>query len=96
MQHPSHNPETTMTWQTTYPTLATAMAANFATLQTWADSLPAPQTDVERTVRRRLLARRNELAAIELRTKHPEIADKLNDLGDRLFKACGARPFERM
>lgn len=65
-----------MNWQTTYPALATVMEASFETLSTWADKLPPPQTDVERTVMRRLAARRTELLASELRRQAPDLADK--------------------
>jgi hypothetical protein len=85
-----------MTWQTTYPTVATVQAANFETIHTWLDNLPAPQTDVERTVHRRLIARHTELAAQQLRTHHPTIADAYNKLGDTLERIVGARPMPRM
>ena len=56
-------------WQTTYPSLATVSEASVETLTTWIESLPAPQTDVQRTVLRRLALRRQELMALELRAK---------------------------
>lgn len=73
-----------MEWQRTYPALATVMEASFETLCTWCDSLPAPQTDVERTVMRRLKARRDELMGQQVREQAPEIADKFNAIFDKL------------
>lgn len=85
-----------MTWQNTYPTLATAMAASFDTLMTWCENLPQPQTDVERTVMRRIIQRRDELAADELRANHPKIADTMNQLGDLLEKIGMPRTMRRI
>jgi len=85
-----------MNWQTTYPTLATVMEASFETLCTWAESLPVPTTDVERTVLRRLIARRHEMAAAQLREKAPHIADQLNDIIDRMERAGIKSPVRRM
>jgi hypothetical protein len=68
--------------------------ASFETLCTWAESLPAPQTDVERTVHRRLLARRDELGQVELRKVRPDLADKLEQLRadfDRIVMKAGRR-----
>jgi hypothetical protein len=84
-----------MNWQTTYPALATIMVANLDTLQTWAEKLPPPQTDVERTVHRRLIARRDELGRRLLREQNPDIADKLNSLADTVEKLTGSRAFPR-
>lgn len=84
-----------MNWQTTYPTVATVQAANFDTVCTWCEQLPKPQTDVERTVYRRLQARRTQLAAELLRRDHPTIADKMNDLQDMLQRVTGCRTFPK-
>ena len=73
-----------MDWTKTYPALATVMVASFETLCTWHDNLPAPQTDVERTVYRRLLARRDELLRQQVRERAPDIAAKFNDIIDKL------------
>lgn len=73
-----------MDWQRTYPPLATVMEASFETLCTWCEHLPAPETDVQRTVLRRLKARRDELMALQVREKAPHIADKFNDIIDRM------------
>lgn len=84
-----------MEWQRTYPALATVMQANVETLCTWCDNLPPPETDVQRTVMRRLKARRDELAATEVRNKHPEIADKFNQIAD-LMEKLGIKSPARM
>jgi hypothetical protein len=84
-----------MNWQTTYPTLAQVNEAAFQTLDTWAEKLPPPQTDVEKTVMRRLLATRDKLCAQETRKADPALADKLKDLGQRLGKMGIANPFEK-
>jgi Lar family restriction alleviation protein len=85
-----------MNWQTTYPTLATVMEAGFETVCTWCEKLPAPQTDVERTVMRRLHARRDVLAGEQLRAVRPDIADKLNELVDRLERLGVKSPVKRI
>jgi hypothetical protein len=71
-------------WQKTYPTVETVMLANFETVCTWCDELPPPQTDVERTVRRRLEAQRKALGALELRKQAPAVADRINELIDSM------------
>lgn len=80
-----------MDWTKTYPALATVMVASFETLCTWHDSLPAPQTDVERTVLRRLKARRDQLLGQQVRERAPDIAAKFNDIIDRMERA-GIKP----
>lgn len=62
-----------MTWQTEYPSVATVAIASFRTLATWDENLPAPQTDVEVTVRRRIKRRMAELAPAELRREDPAL-----------------------
>jgi len=85
-----------MDWTKTYPALATVMVASFETLCTWHDNLPAPQTDVERTVMRRLLARREELLRRQVRERAPDIAAKFNDIIDRMRRAGIKPPVPRM
>lgn len=85
-----------MEWQRTYPALATVMEASFETLCTWCDQLPAPQTDVERTILRRLKARRDELLGQQVRAKAPHIAEKFNDIVDRLERLGIKSPVRRM
>lgn len=80
----------TYSWQTTYPTLATIMEANFDTLATWVEKLPPASNDVERTVARRLRVRYQELGHQQLRAQAPEIADQLDQLHARL-RAAGIR-----
>lgn len=85
-----------MNWQETYPTLEAVMAASLQTLCTWCDRLPQPQTDVERTVLRRLNARKDELFRQQVREKAPDIADKFNDIIDRMERAGIRSPVQRM
>ena len=85
-----------MEWQKTYPALATVMAASFETLDTWRDNLPRPQTDIERTVLRRLNLRWEELGALKIREQAPHIADKMNDLAARMERLGMGRPFPKM
>lgn len=54
-----------MNQHTTYPDLATMMAADLRTLVIWRKNLSPPQTDVQRTVRRRLEKRWLELSPRE-------------------------------
>ena len=65
-----------MNWQTTYPTVGTVMEASFETLQTWDEHLPDPNTDVQRTVRSRIVRQMKVLAIAEMRKVNPEFADK--------------------
>lgn len=85
-----------MEWQKTYPSLATAMAASFETIGTWLDNLPKPQTDVERTVLKRLNARYEELGAVKVREQAPDIADKMNDLAEKMERLGINWPFPKM
>ena len=85
-----------MNWTKTYPSLAAVQEASFETLCTWCNNLPAPQTDVQRTVLRRLKARRDELMSKQVREKAPHIADKLNDIVDRLERLGIKSPVSRM
>ena len=80
----------TYSWQTTYPTLATIMEANFDTLAAWVEKLPAPCNDVQRTVARRLGMRYQELGHQQLRAQAPQIADQLEQLHEKLH-AMGIR-----
>lgn len=85
-----------MDWRRTYPTLATVMEASFETVCTWCDHLPPPQTDVERTIQRRLQARRHDLMAQVVRAKAPHIAEKFNDIIDRMERLGIKSPVRRM
>lgn len=85
-----------MTWQTEYPTLEMVNGAAFSTLQTWNSDLPPPQTDVERTIRRRIGKQLFERAAEEVREKAPDIADKWNDLMGKLERMAGVTDAPRM
>lgn len=85
-----------MNWKTTYPPLATAMEAGFDTLVAWCENLPAPQTDVERTVLRRIKVRRDELLSMQIRQKAPEIADRLNDIIDKMERMGIKSPMRKV
>lgn len=76
-----------MDWKTTYPTLETVMLARFETLQQWDQNLPAPQTDVEHTVRRRLRKQMETLAGQHVRHVDPALADKWNKVMDDVEKS---------
>jgi hypothetical protein len=73
-----------MDWQTTYPTVETVMIARFETLQQWDENLPAAQTDVEHTVRRRIKRQMQVTAGQQVRSSSPELADKWNKVMDDL------------
>lgn len=85
-----------MNWKQTYPTLEAVTLASFETLVSWSDNLPPPQTDVQRTVKRRLLARRDELLAQQVREHAPQVADRFNDIIDRLGRLGIKSPVGRM
>lgn len=76
-------------WMLTWPTCATVAESGLMTLDSWATHLPAPQTDVERAVLRRIVKRRAELAMAQLRQEAPEIAQKYGDLLETLRRVCG-------
>ena len=86
----------TLEWQRSYPTLETVMEAGLQTLCTWCDNLPPPQTDVQRTVLRRLKARQHELFSQALREEAPEIAQKFNALIDRMERLGIRSPVRRV
>lgn len=75
-----------MDWKKTYPTLETMMLASFETLCEWDTNLPPPQTDVERTLMRRLRVRQNELGMRKMKTEAPELHEKIEDIYARLDK----------
>jgi len=85
-----------MDWKNTYPTTADVALASLETLCAWSDNLPTPQTDVQRTVLRRLNARRDELIAKQVREKAPHIADKFNAIIDRLSSLGIKSPIGRL
>jgi hypothetical protein len=85
-----------MDWQTEYPTVAMVSGAAFNTLQSWDEKLPQAQTDVERAVRRRIKKALFERAGEEVRAKSPEIADKWNDIMERVERLTGVRAAPRM
>ena len=84
-----------MNWKRTYPSVATAQSASFETVCAWCNELPPPQTDVERTVMRRLQARREELGRQEVWKRAPELAEQMNGLIDRLERLGIKSPVNR-
>lgn len=78
-----------MSQHTTYPNLPTMMAADFATLCAWRRHLPAPQTDVQRTVRRRIEKRWGELRPREAPRRQEQ---SFGDVFEDLFKGKAWRP----
>jgi hypothetical protein len=77
-----------MDWRTEYPSIAAVNEAAVETLMTWEDNLALPQTDVERTVRRRLRLRLDTLIDKELREKAPDVASAF----DRIYTTLGISP----
>lgn len=73
-----------MTDFTKYPSLAEIKAAKFTELTEWQKRLPAAQTDVQRTIRRRLDLRASEVAGAAIRAIDPELADRFNHIIDRM------------
>lgn len=71
-------------WKTEYPTLATVNEAALMTLDEWDKYLPAPETDVQRTIRRRIKAKMWERAEESVREHDPAAADELKALMDIL------------
>lgn len=69
-----------MLWKKTYPTIATVNQANKDTLLAWGEHLPPPQTDVERTVHRRVNRKCLAIAEESLRVADPKLADKFDEL----------------
>lgn len=67
-----------------YPTIGLIKIASFETLETWSVNLPPPQTDVERTVMKRIDKMLFERIAKKVKETEPEIASKWNELADRL------------
>lgn len=78
-----------MDWRTTYPSLEALGLANFETLNTWCESLPKPQTDVERTVWRRLGQARHEAMRTELHRMAPDVAKSFDDVMEMARKILG-------
>lgn len=73
-------------WATMYPSVAAVAEASFSTLAAWHAHLPEPQTDVERTVRRRIASRFEKEGMKELEATAPNIAKKLRDIQDSMAK----------
>lgn len=78
-------------WMTQYPTVATVAEAGFATLLAWREHLPAAQTDVERTVRRRIQARIQVVGLRDIRRECPEAADNFEKINALFEKVTGMK-----
>lgn len=88
-------PNNEMLWAREYPSLATAMSASFETVSAWCELLPKPQTDVERTIYKRLHVRREALARSEIKDNHPDIASAMNRIIDLMERAGIKSPVDR-
>lgn len=84
-----------MSWETEYPTVAVVNSADVNTLLTWEDNLHQPETDVERTVMRKIKKRAMELIGKEVRQENPDIAEKWNEL-DGLAEKLGLGSIGKM
>jgi hypothetical protein len=85
-----------MDWKTTYPTMEAVNAAACSTLYEWDKNLPEPQTDVERTIKRRIKAKWEAMGRAEIKEKHPDIAGMMNDIIDKFERVTGGRsPVDR-
>jgi hypothetical protein len=74
----------------TYPTLSDVNQANEAMLRHWNNTLPDPQTDVERTIQRRIKKALHPTVGDQLKKEAPELhkeytsfLDHLNDILNR-------------
>lgn len=70
-------------WMRTYPTVAAVQQAHIDTIAAWLDHLPPPQTDVEKTVMRRIRRRVDDYIA----STNPELSnsmDKVRELCSKL------------
>lgn len=72
--------EKKLTWQKEYPTLADVKTANASTLYAWAEHLPEPDNDVQRTVLKRIKRRAWDESHDQLEELDPEIAAKMSEL----------------
>lgn len=76
-----------------YPTIAQVQVADLRQLFKWARDLPAPQTDVERTVHRRIERRledpvlQREAISARIHADSREIGRKWDDLISNIDKA---------
>ena len=78
-----------MNWREIYPTVSAVNQANNETLFAWEKELPPPQTDVERTVHRRIKRRCLAIAEEALRDADPELADTFAELMDLTSRLLG-------
>ena len=80
-----------MTDFTKYPSLADIQAAKFTDLVEWRKRLPAAQTDVQHTIRRRLDLRAAEVAGAVMRRLDPALVEQFNRLIIREVKGYPVR-----
>lgn len=73
-------------WKTEYPTVADMERASDATILAWTNNLPPAQTDVQRTVWRRIDTRAFNIVSAHTKTAAPDIADKWNALSEMAKK----------
>lgn len=72
-----------------YPTIAEVNEASEEQLFAWHNNLPEPETDVERTVHRRINKVCWANSERHLREVSPEAADKLNRLAELMSNVLG-------
>jgi hypothetical protein len=84
-------------WAQRYPTVGAVAKASLETLRQYDTNLPEPTTDVERTVRKRITRRIDDMTAQQVREQSPDVADAFNRIFDKLadkgVKVPGARRF---
>lgn len=74
-------------WTREWPTVADVNAAHPDTCAAWLTNLPPPQTDVQVTIKRRLMAK----VEAHLREKHPDISTKMDELYDMFERVTGTK-----
>ncbi|KRB73475.1 hypothetical protein [Noviherbaspirillum sp. Root189] len=72
-----------------YPTVAEVQSAPLALLLQWAEKLPAPQTDVEKTVRRRIDARLKDTSAFSREEVSAIVHAQDSELGAKWDRVMG-------
>lgn len=75
----------------TYPTLSEVNAASAGALRHWHNTLPDPQTDVERTIQRRIKKAMHPTAGDQLKKEAPEVHKKFTSIIDRLNDIVNGR-----
>jgi hypothetical protein len=75
----------------TYPTLSDVNQANEAMLRHWNNTLPDPQTDVERTIQRRIKKALHPTVGDQLKKEAPEVHAEYTSILDRLNDIVNGR-----